>query len=438
LGQGRRLKPYISPKIELLEESTMLFASCSLWERLDDVEILDAYEESKPEEFLGTIQEMYLLTQLRNPAIRSYTLASLYVEKTFKEDTIKKKKRRRLIIIAVAVAIIIAIIASIVISIMRSNDRRAIAEIERLDSEGIRYSNYGNYSVAYEQYTKASELTGKFKSNLQYIRTKKALSGMIAERWHLFGSIITGDEHFESGDYEKARKAYQDAQNAYYDVYEAADIHSGLMVSEILAGKLTQVAKYITADSLIKIGELYEVEELYQEALKYYRDAEDIVKTLGDLELRKELITRIFETERKMNSSIEANFVRNVKALMEKAEGNLNYDLALQYCDFIINIYDDLGVPDSQSQEDKKRIERKIELDKNISEYTISASAAVLAERYEDAIRYNEMILELYREMDIGFEHERYRNIMEEIARIQGVMDSNMPVENDADIEDIL
>ena len=423
LGQKKRLRPYVSKKIELLEESTMLFATCGLWERLDDVEILDAYEESEPDKFISNIQELHLLTQLKNPAIRSYTLASLFVEKTFKEDTIKKKKRRRIMIIILVVILILAIIASIVISIMRARDRRSLSEIERLDSEGIRYSNYGNYSMAYEQYEKASELAGKLKNNLQYVKTKRAATILIAERWHLYNSIMNGDKQLESANYHDAQKAYQDAQDAYFDAYEAADIHSGLMVSEILSDKLAQVRKYIAADDLIKIGEMYEVEELYQEALAYYGEAEDIVKTMGDLALRKELITLIFEADRKMNSSVEANFIRNVKVLMERAEGNLNYELALQYCEFIIEVYNDLGVSDNQSQEDKKRIERKIDLDKDAEDYIRRARAALAASRYEDAIRDYETVLELYGEMDIGVEHERYRNIVEDIVSIVAIME---------------
>ncbi|MCL1976059.1 MAG: hypothetical protein FWG61_07875 [Firmicutes bacterium] len=423
LGQKKHLRPYVSKKIELLEESTMLFTTCGLWERLDDVEILDAYEESKPDKLISNIQELYLLTQLKNPAIRSYTLASLFVEKTFKEDTIKKKKRRRIMIIALIVVLILAIIASIVISIMRARDRHALAEIEKLDSEGIRYSNYGNYSMAYEQYEKASELTGNLKNNLQYVKAKSAITILIAERWHLYNSIMNGDKHMESANYHDAQKAYQDAQDAYFDAYEAADIHSGLMVSEILSDKLNQVRKYIAADDLIKIGEMYEVEELYQEALAYYGEAEDIVKTMGDLALRKELITLIFEADRKMNSSVEANFIRNVKALMERAEGNLNYELALQYCEFIIEVYNDLGITDNQSQEDKKRIERKIDLDKDAEDYIKRARTAVAASRYDDAIRDYETVLELYGEMDIGVEHERYRNIVEDIVSTVAIME---------------
>ena len=433
LGMKTRPKPYISPKIELLEESTILFSTCSFWERVEDIEIIDAYEESDPETFLGNIQELYLLTQLKNPALKSYTLASLFVEKTFKEDTANKKKRRRLMIILAAIAVILAVIIYIIISIMRSSDRRAMAEIEALDSEGIRFSNYGNYSTAYEQYEKATELTGKLRNNLQYIQAKKTLTAMIAERWHLFNNIMIGDGFMEASDFHNALEAYKDAQTAYHDVYEAAGIYSGIMVAEILSDKIRLTEKYIAVDDMTKIGEMYDIEELFQEALQYFREAEDIAKTMGDLSLRKELMTHIFESERKMNSSVEVNFIRNVQALMTKAEIDQNYELALQYSNFIINIYDDLGVTDNQSQEDKKRLEERIDQDKQAVGYIERAKAAEAQAKYEDAASDYETVLGIYGEMGISVGHERYRGIVEEISRLNGlIVNQYMNQQNEA------
>jgi len=362
LGKGSRPRPYVSKKIDMPEESTLLLATCNFWERVDDVEILDVYEEAKPEEFVGKVEELLLLTQLKNPSVRSYALASLFFEKTFKEDTAKKKKRRRRIITASIALLVLAIIATIFISAMRATDRRAMAEIKRFDNEGINYSNYGNYSKAHEQYEKARELIGKLRSNWQYTKEKKALNDVVAERWHLFNSIMNGDKNLESGNYRDAREAYQGAQNAFLDVYKNTEIYSGLMVSEILADKLEQAERYIAAGDLIKMGEMYELEESYKEALAHYREANDIIKNTKDLALRKELMNRIFEADRKMNSATEGNSVRQIRTLMNRAENNLNFELALQYSKDIINIYKELGITDNQSLEDKARIERKIKL----------------------------------------------------------------------------
>ncbi|MCL2151755.1 MAG: hypothetical protein FWH57_02170 [Oscillospiraceae bacterium] len=438
LGKKNRLAPYISKKIDLLEESTMLFATCGFWERVDDVEILDAYEESEPDNLISNIQEMHLLTQLKDPLLKSYTLASLFVEKTFKEDTAKLKKRRRLLMIAIAAAVIITIIVAIVISIIRSSDRRAMAEIERLDGEGVRYSNYGNYQLAFDQYDKALELTGKLRNNLQYTQAKKALTSMIAERWHLYNSIQIGDEHFLNGDYQLALQSYEDAQNAYYDVYETADVYSGLMVGEILSGKIERVGNYITASELIKAGQLYDIEELYQEALAIFGEAEEIVKTMGDLELRKELISMIYETERKLNSSVEVNFIRNVQSLMKRAEDRMDFDLALQYCNFIIGVYSDLGVSDDQSQADKERLESKQRNDQEVREYIATAKSQESSGNIEGALETYDTVLAIYEEMGMSQRHERYINAIEEQVRLEKIITEQREQQQQQELEDQL
>ena len=433
LGKKGGPKPYVSPKIELFEESTMLFATCSFWERVDDVEILDAYEESDPGVFLSNVQELYLLTQLSNPTIKSYTLASLFVEKTYKEDTADKKKRRRIMMILAAVAILVAIIVYIVISLMRASDRHAMAEIESLDSEGIRYSNYGNYKMAYEQYEKASELAGKLRNNLQYMQAKRALSSLIAERWHLFDSIMIGDGHMEGGDYGSAFKAFQDAQDAYYEVYREAGTHSGLMVSQILSGKLELVGNYIAADELTKIGQIYVVEELYQEALAKFKEAESIAKAIGDLTLRTKLMTLIFETESKISSTVEAKFISNIRALMTGAEEDLDFELALKYSEFILDVYRDMGIADDQAQEDNKRIMGKIDLEKEAAENINWARTMEAASRYEDARSAYNRALGCYIEMGMKYGNERYKAIEDHIDRIDALLGvQNMEEANNA------
>ena len=440
LGKKNGVRPYISPKIDLYEESTILFATCSFWERVDEVELLDAYEESDPDTLLGNLQELYLLTQLKDPAIKHYTLASLYVEKTFKEDTANKKKRRRLIIIAVSIVIILAIILLIVVSIMRSGDRRAMAEIERLDNEGIRYSNYGYYIKALEQYEKANELTGKLKNNLQYVKAKRTLTDTIAERWHLFNSIMVGDGYMERDDYSNALKAYQDAQAAYHEVYERADTHSGLMVSDILTEKIKHAKKYITVGDLTELGEAYELSELYQEAIARFREAEDIVKTMGDLTLRKELMTLIFEAERKLHNSIQDRLIYSIRVLMIREEDNLNFELAMKYCEVILDLHKELDIIDSQILDDQTRIKEKSQLNQQADEYiekakTATAAAAAArnpgdrAEEYEKAVDAYSAVLGIYGEMGISTGHEQVIRIANEMNRIDKIIQDTYAAE---------
>jgi hypothetical protein len=107
---------------------------------------------------------------------------------------------------------------------------------------------------------------------------------------------------------------------------------------------------------------------------------------------------------------------------MERAENDLNFELALQYSKFIIEIYRDLGVVDDQALDDESRIERKIELEDAAENYIRRARAAEDELRYADAARAYEMVMELYREIGIGVGHERYRDIVEEIVRLEDII----------------
>ena len=419
LGKSKRANPFISKQIQLIEESTMLFATGNLWMRVDDVEVLDVYEESKPEEFVTKIEELFLITQLVDSAIRSYAAVSVFFEKTYKEDTAKKKKKRKLILMIAIVAVVLAIVAAIVISIIRAGDRRAISEIEKLDGEGMRYSNFGNYSTAYEQYEKAKDLTDGLAKNWQYTKQKRELTDAIAEKWHLFNSIITGDKHFENGEYADAKKAYTDARNAYYEVYRESGTYSGIMVSDILSDKLELMDKYIEFNDLINAGKTCDLDGLYTEALDYFREAEAIVRSTGDLDVRRDVLSLIHEVERKISSSVEAGLIKQIRELMERAENNLEYESALQYAEFIIRTYNDLDIVDPQSQSDKIRIERKIQLDFDASNYITVAIRAEADGNYDDAKLGYEIVLGLYQEMDIGVGHERYRGVLNEVSRLE-------------------
>ena len=429
LGQAAKIKPFVSKKIDLLEESTMLFATCGIWERVDDVEILDAYEESEPDKFLGNVQELYLQTQLKNPAIGSYTLASLFVEKTFKEDVNKKKKRRRYMIIAAIVLLILLI----VVAILRIVDSNAIAEIKKLDNEGIRYAKYGNYQMAFEQYDKAKNLTDKLRRDLQYIGEKRALRNDMADKKDLFYGITDGDEQRENGKYSEAKDDYDNAKTASDSISEKPENNPWLSaVIDKLDSRLEQIAIYIWADSLIKDGNLYEADELYSYAKDRYKEAEDTIKQIGDFTLRKELRALIHEMDIKIIDSADTDSLSYVKATMEEAEKNLDYSKAQRYCKYLIEILGDMGSPDSSAQEDMIRIKDKSSWNEEADRYINEAVQAAKQGRYENAVSSYEMALELFGKMGIDIGHAKYRDIYEEKERLKSLAAVASPSESEA------
>ncbi|MCL1810047.1 MAG: hypothetical protein FWG42_09835 [Clostridiales bacterium] len=429
LGKKDGIKPFISKKIDLLEESTMLFATCGVWDRVDDVEILDAYEESEPDKFLGNIQELYLQTQLKNPAIGSYTLASLFVEKTFKEDVNKKKKRRRNIIIASIVLLILLI----VVTVLCIADSSAMAKIRGLDDEGKRYSDYGNYQMAFEQYDKAKGLTEKLRKDLLFIRDKKNLSEDIMEKWRLFNGIKSGDEFLETGKYVEARTDYIGAQRASRLVFYNVDAkaYAKLPVPSILAQKIEQIDRYVFVDHLIDIGKLYEINGEYSDALDCYEEAEAIAKLIGDLALSKEVVALKYEAKMGRKENADEGAVGALREQMTEAEERFDFELALEYCIKILRIYEDMEVTDSQAQADQKRINEEIDASKTAIKNIDIAKQAADESRYDDAVRYYESVLTQYGIMGIGVQHDKYWNIDNEIARLKRLIEADKPREQE-------
>ncbi|MCI9080187.1 MAG: hypothetical protein HFH68_14975, partial [Lachnospiraceae bacterium] len=120
LGRKHHIKPMVSKKIKLTEGSVLLFATSNLWGRLSDIEILDAYENTKTnEEFLDSLQELLLSLQGQGQQkIGSYTAVLLSVEKIFHEDVQKEKKKKRIILIIIIAFFAIVLILCITVLVI--------------------------------------------------------------------------------------------------------------------------------------------------------------------------------------------------------------------------------------------------------------------------------------------------------------------------------
>jgi len=416
LGSDKSPKPYVSKKVKLPDKSSILFATGSFWARVEDIEVLDAYEDSKPEEFLGNLEDLLLHnTQLKKLPVRSYALTLLYADKTFKEDTLKIKRRRRRIIIFSIIATVIAIILLIIFLSIRARDRRQLNEIDRLNNAGVRYANLENFLMSYEQFNQANELVMRLRNNWLFRREKRYLTDQVLDRWNLLNRIVRGDSSLADGNLMDAHWLYDEAYNMVW-------AHEDLMIAVPLAYRRWQVKMLISADHLVQVSEMYEIEGMYQEALSLLIEAEDIARELADLPLRRDMMARVFEINRIINSSVEVDFIRHVQTLMARAEDNLNFPLALQYSEFVINVYDDLGITNQQALADNARILNNIELDVIAAGYRRNAAEAEFGLRYADAINNYEIMLVIYGEMGISVSHARYRSAVDEILRLEGIM----------------
>jgi len=296
LGKDKKLEIAVSKKIALYENSSLVMMTCNAWNKLlaygstginnispdkRGVEIIDAYEEARTNsEFLLNLEEMLLNVQ-QVQIVRSYTIISVAIKKTFKEDTAKIKKRRKILIIVGIILLVLIIIFVVVILIIRHNDRVALDEIIELDREGIRYSCFGNYIKASERYSSADELAKKLNTgNFQYTKEKRELIRKVRDRAALFSAIVEADNMIDLSSYSTAR-------NLYIYIRNEADEHVELELVTVSRGKLRTINYYIEAANLTSLGEMYELSGLYAQALLNYNKALKLIELTDDYDERK-------------------------------------------------------------------------------------------------------------------------------------------------------
>ncbi|MCL2815615.1 MAG: hypothetical protein FWD23_13525, partial [Oscillospiraceae bacterium] len=373
LGKDKRLEVAVSKKIALHEHSSLVMMTCNAWNKLlaygnagmndispgkRGVEITDAYEDAKTNsEFLLNIEEMLLNVQ-QFQTVRSYTIVSIAIAKTFKEDTAKIKKRRKILIIVGIILLVLIIIILVVTLLIRHSDRVALDEIIALDREGVRYSCFGNYIKASERYSAADELAKKLNTgNFQYIKEKRELIRKVRDRAALFSAIEEADNMIALG-------SYSNAKTLYIYIRNEADEHIELELVTVSRDTLRKINYFLEAANLTSLGEMYELSGLYAQALLNYNKALKFIELTEDFEKRKNLQLKIVDAERKLvekekaqidiitseaekrsrelyDAQMEIINSLTVTAIAARNAGDT--DKAIEYYNQIAGIYIDLG-----------------------------------------------------------------------------------------------
>lgn len=448
LGKNRHIKPLISRKTRLTEGSLLLFATSNMWGRLSDVEILDAYENTKTnKEFLDTLQELLLSMQGQGQQkIGSYTAVLLSVEKIFHEDVQKEKKRKRIFLIIIIAIFILALVLCITILSVRALDRKKIKQIREYDKKAVRYADYGNYDKALEEYGYAEETISKLNmDNLQYTSEKKELSEIVSGRKFLISLIQEAGTAFTGKDYKQAEKIYKQAQQ------EAA--FQGLdAVEDEATAKLAETDIYIQVSQIIILGDMYVSAGEYEEALKQYEKVVELLNKVKNFEIQAEIQEKIFDARSKQKAADqekEETKKAKEKARQEKEEkkrqerekkkkqaadkeiiqmntlitsankvleegrikraGKLYKEALSKYNSFIGNaedaekVYADItalgqAITEAKAKEEEEAEQKKLAL---ASKYILQAKEAARNGKKDKAVQYYEKVLDVYKEMDI-------------------------------------
>ena len=448
LGKEKKPKPYISKKLNLTENSTIVFSTCNLWEKISDIEMLDAYEDSKDNvEFLDNLQELFLSDQDESK-VGSYSVLAVFIDKTFKEDTSKKKKLKRILKNILIVLLILGLISSITVLFIRRNDRAAMEEINRIDREGVRFSAFGNHARALEQYRRALALVERLNmNNRQYRVFKYELNNRIREREAIFTAISDGELLIES-------QNYTDALTAFQFVARGASVDTELGLMPMATEQLRRINQAREILSLISIEKMHDVSSEYAGALIAYQQALGLARLSYDIDTQRDIQLRILDINQRIQAREELEIaialgdeeaaqqeainkqLAQIEALTIaalQAEGIGDNLSALEYFEEVLALYEQMNNVDVQLRTTHERI---IALNKAIAgeelalaeqevlsqvqEYLENAVSARREEDYEAAIEYYELIIELYREIDAPT--SQIERMFDEILRLEEVI----------------
>lgn len=99
LGKPYDFKPIVSKKYQLTDGDVMVLGTPGLSEGVNSVEMLDTIREAKePEDAVDTLEDVLLSKQ--KPIVNNYTAATIFVNKTYKEDPKKKIRIIKRIVVA--------------------------------------------------------------------------------------------------------------------------------------------------------------------------------------------------------------------------------------------------------------------------------------------------------------------------------------------------
>ena len=470
LGKDKRLNIEVSKKIALYENSSLVLMTCNAWNKLPayssagaagispdkrGVEIIDAYEDAKSNsEFLLNLEEILLNVQ-QVQTIRSYTVISVAIKKTFKEDTAKIKKRRKMLIIAGIILLALVIIFLVIILVVRHNDRVYLDEIKELDREGVRYSSFGNYIKALERYRAADEMAKKLSLwNFQYIREKRELMRIVRDRAALLSAVDEGNNMIEL-------KNYKSARNIFNYIRNEADEHVELGLVSMSRETQRKIDYYIEAANYTSLGEMYDLSGLFSQALLNYETALKFIEMTDDFEARKNLQIKITDAEKKMVDKQRDQFdviaqankdkadelrkeymdlINSYKVEADEAERKGDFDTAIAKYNQIAAIYIELGMTDERIETNAKIValekakeqgaadaihEAKM---KEVEDLTEKALSAERAGNNAEAIKYCEQILEIYKELGISLLDSQYTKVYDWIRELEKPPPATEPV----------
>jgi len=405
-GIQKRFKPVLSRSVFLNDGDVIILCTAGFWENINNIEMIDAVKGIEEPETLADILEELMLEK-QNDVLNNYTIATVFVGKTFKDNAESKaKKIKKTLITAAAVLVAVLVVGLVVllagrqIQAVKTNQLKKIEIIASIDSNETKGDDFfieGIYQQALTAYGDAIKGIRMIKESTR----DKVREGKLQEKHELTQGLVDADKYFETKNYQQALTGYLEADgkatsinqdrkgiqlrinraNGYimvlklvaegdqafdlkdYQIAKEKYTQAGAIANKVGFEEMSRVVEMKLSDSAMKKEKLASAKQFekqgnqkyyahkYKEAIDFYMMAKSIYEELGDTKELLRLQTRLQECE-ECNRRYEDG--QNYEKQGDERANAKKYKNALSLYNLARQIYNDLKMNDEVKRLDQK------------------------------------------------------------------------------------
>lgn len=370
LGQAKAFKPFVSSAYKLNEGDVVFLCTAGFWEKMATIDLINALKESKePSEVIEALEDEFLSRQ--GSTINNYTVATIFINKVFKEDP-KDNKSMAVLKKAAAVLLPVIVVGAVFLVFRQIESAKAIELVAEYEESGDKYVKDGVFEKALEKYEDAQESVKKIKDRKKEERIDK--------KCRITSLVVEGDNFFNAKDFESAKDCYINARSQV----EFGLGNEGKDLGRNIDDKIKKTNDYIDALEIGKLGddeaqkakeaELFELKDAkayYENALNLFKKAKEQSEKIAFYDLKKEMEEKIKETGEKLKEI------------------------------------------DNKAAAQKGKEEKTKKLEDDGKKYVTNGDKQLKEKKYEDAKYSYECALEIYNELKDKYEQDTTEIIFE-------------------------
>ena len=412
LGQPGRFSPVISGKKVLEDGDILILMTRGVWENVGEAELIDAIDGVSKAEDVCTGLEDVILSQ-RLDVIENYTIATVFVDKIYKNPNAGKYKKWIKIGVSLAM-VLLTLLLTLTITRVQKN-KSNLTKMDKYKERGVEYLEENNYASADEQFNEAYTISENISARKNSDNYQKVMCVETYEK--LSDNLSRGAMALQEGEYKKASSLFQNAkglcEELKVDYEEDVSLYkTGIEAYYIYASNMqTGIAAYERGD--------------YQEAMSDFTVSSETMNEIDDTTRRN--VANDWKT--KTNAEVAMTAAKELEDSGDKLRKSEEYLRAMDQYELAKGEYEKALKYGNAGAADKVAdVEDKISDIQNIigtfteeekaEEYLDFASAAEANGSVEDAKKYLEAALEIY--LNLGNKENEIADIKQKISSISG------------------